>query len=66
VAWGAAAGTIGGPLTGLAVATGVLAGLGTFVVACQTGALMVARAAPRHRLLAEVTPAYVASLRYRL
>jgi len=65
VAEGAAAGATGGPLTGLAAAAGVLAELGTFAVACQTGVLVGARAAPRHRLLADVTPAYVASLRYR-
>ena len=65
LAWGASAGAVGGPLTGLAVAAGVLAGLGALAVACQVGVLLVTRASPRRRLLADVTPAYVASLRYR-
>ena len=60
LAWAAAA---GGPLTGLAAAVGVLVVL--CAVACQVGILVVARIAPRRRLLADVAPAYVASLRLR-
>jgi hypothetical protein len=46
-------------------AAGVLAGLSGFAVAGPVGVLVAARASPRRRLLAAVTPAYVASLRLR-
>lgn len=52
-------------MAGLMAAAGVLAGLSGFAVAGPVGVLVAARASPRRRLLAAVTPAYVASLRLR-
>jgi hypothetical protein len=51
-----------GPWVGLTVAAAFLAGTAVLAVAAQAVILVVARASPRRRLLADVTPAYVASL----
>jgi hypothetical protein len=54
-----------GPWVGLTVAAAFLAGTAVLAVVAQAVILVVARASPRRRLLADVTPAYVAALTLR-
>ncbi len=54
-----------GPGVGLTAAAGFLAALAVLAVVAEAVILVVARASPRRRLLADVTPAYVASLTLR-
>ena len=54
-----------GPWAGLTAAAAFLAGTAVLAVVALAVILVVARASPRRRLLADVTPAYVAALTLR-
>ena len=62
---GGAAGFWAGPRAGLTAAAAFLAGTAVLAVVALAVILVVARASPRRRLLADITPAYVASLTLR-
>jgi hypothetical protein len=62
---GGAAGFWAGPEVGLTAGAAFLAVTAVLAVVAQAVILVVARALPRRRLLADVTPAYVASLTLR-
>ena len=62
---GGAAGVRAGTRAGLTAAAAFLVGTAMLAVAVQAVILVVTRASPRRRLLADVTPAYVASLTLR-
>jgi hypothetical protein len=62
---GGAAGFWAGLRVGLTAAAAFLAAIAVLAVIAQAAILVVARASPRRRLLADVTPAYVASLTLR-
>jgi hypothetical protein len=62
---GGAAGFWAGPGIGLTAAAAFLVVTAVLAVLAQAVILVVARASPRRRLLADVTPAYVASLTLR-
>jgi hypothetical protein len=62
---GGAGGFWAGRWVGLTAAAAFLAGTAVLAVVAQAVVLLVARASPRRRLLADLTPAYVASLTLR-
>jgi hypothetical protein len=62
---GGAAGFRAGPGVGVTAAAAFLVVTAVLAVASEAVVLVVARASPRRRLLADVTPAYVASMTVR-